>query len=379
MTFDESTGAGQILSAAPYAVVVADERGSIAYANMEAERLFGWPRPELIGQSIDVLVPSHLRDAHAERRRAYGEHPRVRPMGSVSEISGARRDGSVFPADIMLSPLIVEGQRYVLGMVRDDTARRAGERRLAQLGDDLAGKNVELEARNRELEAFAFSASHDLQEPLRKIVAFGDRLAHRLGDGMDSTATDHLARILDASKRMQNLLEDLLTWSRVSRRAAQSTRVDLDTLIAETLRDLEVALERSGGRVDVGPLGAVDGDPTQLRILFQNLLDNALKYRRKDVPPVVEVRAERPETGGLRLTFRDNGIGFDEKYRDRIFEMFERLHARRDYEGTGIGLALCRRIAEHHGGTIVASSTLGSGSTFVVALSRRWASPQESP
>lgn len=378
MTFDESSGAGQILAAAPYAVVVADERGEIAYVNVGAEQLFGWSAAELVGATIDLLVPGHLRSAHAERRREYSEKPRVRPMGAARDISGARRDGSTFPADIMLSPLVYDGRRYVLAMIRDDSERRAAERRLAQLGTDLAAKNAELEARNRELEAFAFTASHDLQEPLRKIVAFGDRLARRLGTAIDPVAADHLARVLDAAKRMQDLLEDLLMWSRVSRRVPQEVQVDLDRLVAATLRDLEVAIERSGGHVDVGALGTIDGDPTQLRILFQNLIDNALKYRRKDVPPTVEVRVERLE-GTVRVLVRDKGIGFEEKYCERIFEMFERLHARREYEGTGIGLALCRRIAEQHGGTIHASSTPGSGSTFVVELPARSGSREDAP
>jgi two-component system sensor kinase FixL len=370
VAFDESSTAGQVLAAAPYGVVVCSEHGAIVYANRQAESLFGYAPGGLAGRTIEALVPEHARSAHEGRRAAYAEDPRIRPMGAAREISGRRTDGSIFPADIMLSPLHVEGRTYVLAMVRDDTERRTAERRLAQLTTDLAEKNRELEAHARELEAFAFTASHDLQEPLRKIVAFGDRLARRLGDRLEGEAADSLARMLDAAKRMQDLIEDLLEWSRLSRRAPELETVDLDRLVADTLRDLEVAVERSGGRVDVGPLGSVNGDRGRLRTLMQNLIDNALKYRRRDLAPEVRVSADRDE-GTLRLSFRDNGIGFDPKYRERIFEIFERLHSRREYEGTGIGLALCRKIAEQHGGSISASSAPGAGSTFVVTLPTR--------
>lgn len=374
--FREGSSAAQLLEHAPYGVIVADESGRIVYANPETERLFGWPCAELEGQSVDVLVPAGARGSHAARRAEYAATPRVRPMGAMRDIVGVRRDGTTMYVDIMLSPMVIEERRVVLAIVRDDTARRENEHRVARLSRDLARKNTELEARNQELEAFAFTASHDLQEPLRKIVAFGDRLGKRAEGGLDETSRDYLRRMLDAGRRMQALIEDLLCWSRITTRAASATPVDLDALVAATLRDLEVAIERSGGHVEVGALGTVEGDPAQLRMLFQNLIGNALKYRKPDVAPVVRVRAERLPASehrdeALRIEVSDNGIGFDPKYGRKIFELFERLHGRHEYEGTGIGLALCRRIVERQGGTIAAESAVGIGSTFVVVLPLR--------
>lgn len=377
MLFSRGTVAAQILDGAPYAVVLADTRGEIIYANAEVASLFGWEPEELVGQKVEVLVPAALREAHVRYRDGYDAQPRVRPMGVNRDIEGLRRDGTTFPADIMLSPIEVQGQRVMMAMIRDDSERRQNERRLAALSTSLEKKNLELERHNRELEAFAYTASHDLQEPLRKIVAFGDRVARRLDDRLDDTSRDYLGRMLDAGRRMQTLIDDLLQWSRITTRARPTTPVDLDQLVAATLRDLELAIERSGGRVVVGPLGTIEGDAAQLRTVFQNLLDNALKYRKRDVPPTVEVRAERiapakaeqPES--LRIEVRDDGIGFDPKYVERIFQMFERLHGRNEYAGTGIGLALCRKIVERHGGTIHARSEPGAGSTFVVTIPTR--------
>ena len=233
---------------------------------------------------------------------------------------------------------------------------------------------------NAELEQFAYAAGHDLQEPLRKIQAFGDLLTSKSGDSLNEDGRNYLDRIKGAASRMQDLITGLLTFSRVTTQAQPHTRVDLRDVAQGVLSDLEVRIEQSGGRVDVGDLPVIEADELQMRQLMQNLISNALKFQKPEEPPVVKVESRFINgTNGAgnqqlskarlcELTVQDNGIGFEEKFADRVFGIFERLHGRGAYEGTGIGLATCRKIVERHGGTIEAKSAPGEGATFVVTL-----------
>ena len=241
---------------------------------------------------------------------------------------------------------------------------------------------TELERSNGELEKFAYVASHDLQEPLRKIQEFGDRLLTKCRAQLPDTGKEYVDRMLSAAGRMRRLIDDLLTFSRVTTQKRPFVRVDLDKLVCEVLSDLDERVTQAGATVRVGPLTEVDADYTQMRQVFQNLIANAIKFQQPGVPPVVEVEGEAatmppadPEAGepipAFRFTVRDNGIGFDEKYRNRIFNVFQRLHGREEYEGTGVGLAICRKIVERHGGTITAYSQEGQGAAFVVTIPLR--------
>jgi len=232
---------------------------------------------------------------------------------------------------------------------------------------------------NRELQDFANVASHDLQEPLRKVQAFGDRLARKLEGKIGEKEADYLKRMQSAASRMQILINDLLSLARVTTKARPFVPVDLDLITKETLCDLEARVDQTKGHVDVGKLPVIDADPTQMRQLMQNLIGNALKYHKPDQAPVVKVScvfvngglAEAVDNGSSRMakiTVEDNGIGFDEKYIDRVFGVFQRLHNRSEYEGTGIGLPICRKIAERHGGSITAESAPGKGASFIATL-----------
>jgi light-regulated signal transduction histidine kinase (bacteriophytochrome) len=238
---------------------------------------------------------------------------------------------------------------------------------------------VELRRSNTELEQFAYVASHDLQEPLRKVQAFGDRLKGTCAKALGTEGRDYLDRMQTAAKRMQVLIEDLLVFSRVTTKASPFQPVDLGRIVREVLSDLEVRMQQSGGQVEVQALPTVDADPIQMRQLFQNLIGNALKFHQEDQKPKVRIRCQLPgpktdgsveeQNDGLcRIEVEDNGIGFDEKHLDRIFVPFQRLHGRSTYEGTGIGLAICRKIVDRHSGQITAHSTPGKGSMFVVTL-----------
>jgi signal transduction histidine kinase len=258
-----------------------------------------------------------------------------------------------------------------------DRLRRAQES-LVERTREVERVNRELARSNRELEDFASVASHDLQEPLRKITAFGDRLAG-YAEALDEKGSDYLARMRAAAARMQTLIEDLLAYSRVTTRARPFAPVDLSAVVREVLGDLELRIEKSAADVEVGELPTVHADPLQMRQLFQNLLANALKFQRPGEAPAIRLSAEVFDGGGqgsdggpapalCRLTVEDNGIGFDEKYLDRLFKPFQRLHGQSAYEGTGIGLAICSKIAARHGGSITAASRPGQGARFVVTL-----------
>ena len=246
-------------------------------------------------------------------------------------------------------------------------------RQLAGAVDDLHGSSLRLEQSNRELQDFASVASHDLQEPLRKVLAFGDRLQAGCGDALDLKNRDYLDRMMKATTRMQSLIQDLLKFARVTSQAHECLEVDLAEVTREVLSDLEVRISESRAVVEVGDLPVIAGDAVQMRQLLQNLIGNALKFHQLGRPPVVRVFGEPAPAGRsvdsmFRLVVEDQGIGFDEKYLDRIFTVFQRLHGRTEYEGTGIGLAICRKIAQCHGGDITANSTPGQGASFAVTL-----------
>ena len=247
--------------------------------------------------------------------------------------------------------------------------------RLQQEIDVRKRTEQELGRSNRELEQFAYIASHDLQEPLRKVQAFGDILVHSYRDALGEEGRDYLQRMESACKRMRVLIEDLLTYSRVTRTAKPFVEVDLAKVVHEVVADLETRIRQSGGQVVVGDLPRIDGEPVQMHQLLQNLIGNALKFHAANVNPLVTVLGrvfwDAANVQQVEIIVRDNGIGFDEKYLDRIFAPFQRLHGRGDYEGTGIGLAICRKIAERHSGTITARSTPGQGTTFIVILPLR--------
>jgi light-regulated signal transduction histidine kinase (bacteriophytochrome) len=247
----------------------------------------------------------------------------------------------------------------------------------------MAAANAKLERRNRALRDFAYIASHDLQEPLRKIRAFSNLVLEDYAEALDETGADYLDRMQDAAERMSQLINDLLVYSRITTQAQPFETVDLTTVAENVRSDLDLQIADVDGTVEIGDLPTVEADPTQIRQLLQNLIGNGLKFHRPDVPPHVQVEAvvepaseELKQSGRLaascvemcRLTVSDNGIGFEESHADRIFSPFKRLHGRDEYEGTGMGLAICRRIAERHGGDITADSAPGNGTTFTVLL-----------
>jgi PAS domain S-box-containing protein len=356
-------------SVTDYAIYILDPSGNVVSWNKGAERLKGYTSQEILGRNVSLFfLPEDVADGKpaAELARAASEGR------TEQEAWRLRKDGSRFWADVIVTALR-DGDGSLRGfakVTRDFSARKAAE-------DKVRAYAKMLERSNRELESFASVASHDLQEPLRKIRAFGDRLATRYGEALGAEGRDFLERMRSAAARMQDLIENLLTFSRVTTKAMPFTQVDLGQVAREVRSDLESRVDQTHGRIEVGDLPVVEADSMQMRQLFQNLLGNALKFHRQGVPPVVTVSGRtlprgRGAGGGgderLEVCVLDNGVGFEQVYAERIFGLFQRLHGRSEFEGTGIGLAICRKIVERHGGAIVGSGTPGEGAKFTVTL-----------
>jgi PAS domain S-box-containing protein len=349
--------AREILDTMADALFVLDAGGCIRVVNHAVHELLGYRASDLIGRSIDKLEQTDGDVTISRTLRELARRGPIRDQERVLRHSDGR------PIDVSVSISFVgeaEAQEGAVVIARDIRARKRAE-------EELRNAMTRLEQSNRELEDFAYVASHDLQEPLRKIQAFGDLLESKYAGALPDQGRDYIARMQSAAGRMQVLINDLLSFSRVTTKAQPFVRVDLREIATEVAKDLEARVQETGGRIDIGPLPSIDADPLQMRQLLQNLAGNALKFRREGVPPVVAIRAE-VQDGRCRLSVSDNGIGFDPKYADRIFTMFERLHARAKYEGTGIGLAICRKIAERHNGSIAAHGRPGEGAEFVVTL-----------
>jgi PAS domain S-box-containing protein len=343
-----------ILNSAGEGILGFDVEGKTTFVNPAVEKITGWSMEELAGKTEAEIFGDEKLAGDAASNRSAGEKV------------FRRRDGSVFPGEYVRTAIHEDGR--VVGSVlvfKDITERKAADETLTQ-------KAAELARSNSELEQFAFVASHDLQEPLRKIQAFGDRLRGKCEGVVPPESLEYLERMQSASARMRRLIDDLLTFSRVIRNSEPFQLVDLTTLTKEVLSDLEVRIERTGAKVEVSELPMIDADPMQMRQLFQNLIGNALKFQPPGNTPIVKITGRTITTPAGRscaeISIQDNGIGFDEKYVDRMFAVFQRLHGRTEYEGTGVGLAVCRRITDRHGGTITARSKPGEGATFTVTL-----------
>jgi PAS domain S-box-containing protein len=349
--------AREILDTMADALFVIDSDARIRVINDAVRKLFGYTDPEILGKTIDTL--EHI-DHEESISRTLRDMLRRAPIRDEERVF---RNKNGEPIDVSISVSSLHEKEIEGGAVL--IARDIRERMRAT--EELHAFTVRLQQSNRELEDFAYVASHDLQEPLRKIQAFGDRLRERYADALTAEGADYLKRMQNAAARMQALINDLLVFSRITTKAQPFVPVDLNAVVQEVVHDLELRIHQLDADVTIEALPVLDADPSQMHQLIQNLISNGLKFHRPDTPPRVKISGKVIHAFA-EIVVSDEGIGFDERYAERIFTMFERLHGRGTYEGTGIGLAICRKIAQRHGGDIQARSVPGEGSSFIVTL-----------
>jgi PAS domain S-box-containing protein len=346
--------------ASPSGMIVVDDKGVITLANTQMETMFGYGDDELIGQPVEMLVPDRYREQHPGSLASFMHDPSARAMGAGRDLRGRRKDGSEFPVEIGLSPVHTEAGVIVLATVLDISERH-------KAAAALLAKTQELERSNAELEQFAYVASHDLREPLRMVASYTELLAERYGSKLDERADKYIGYITDGARRMQRLVSDLLALSRVGTQGKPLQPVDSGDVLKNVLRAMTPSIRETSAQIAPGAMPVIAADEVQLGQLFQNLIGNAIKFRAPDRPPSIRIDAARAN-GAWVFSVHDNGIGIESQYSERIFQMFQRLHGRDEYEGNGIGLAIAKKIVERHGGTIWLSSTVGEGTVFYFSL-----------
>ncbi len=342
------------------AIISADASGNITYFNPAAERAFGYTAGEVAGKSLTVLMPERFHELHRRGLDRYLSTGVAHVIGRTVELAGRKQDGTEFPIELSLASWRREHETAFTAVIRDITARK-------QADDDLKRYAAQLEAANAELDAFAYSVSHDLRAPLRSIDGFSLALLEDSGDSLDATGRDHLRRVRAAAQRMALLIDDLLGLSRVTRATLQREPVDLSAMAGAVAAELE---HREPGRCvefAIAPGLAAEGDPRLLRVVLENLIRNAWKYTGRNARARIEFAAT--EADGSRAYYvRDDGAGFDMTYADKLFGAFQRLHSSDEFEGTGIGLATVQRIVHRHGGRVWAEGAVGRGATFYFTL-----------
>jgi PAS domain S-box-containing protein len=357
-----------ILDSAADGICIVIPGGIIRNVNPATEKLFGIEHDDVVGRNIEMLLPDLFEGKTGDRQEILAELAGKRPTGPIEEVHyGVRGDGTRFPVSLAVSRFEVQEYPRVTCIIRDISERIEAQTLQREQARMLKEQNRALEQLVTELNEFNYVASHDLNEPLRTMSTYCGLLKADVESGRQDRALEDAQVILDASLRMQRLIKDLLEYSQSGHSALKPCTVSLENLVKRVCKDLKARIDETGGKVEFHDLPDVSGDELQLGRVLQNLVANGLKFKRPDVSPVVQISAER-NNGLIRLSVEDNGIGIEPEYAEQVFKPFKRLHGAGRYEGTGIGLAVCRKIVERHGGKIFLDAPKDEGSRFVVEL-----------
>lgn len=349
-----------LTESSPDAIILADKKGKIVFANKGTENLFGYSKEELIGNSLTILMPERYRKPHQDGINRYISTKQARVIGKTVALEGLKKDNTEFPMELSVGTWEGNKEIFFSGIIRDVTERKRTETELLQ-------KNKELEQSNQELERFAFVASHDMKEPLRMVSNYTQLLSKRYTHVLDEEGREYIKYAVEGVHRIQKLINDLLTYARVGQMELDFKDTDINIILHDALTNLENAIKESKAEIIYENMPIVSGIAPQLIQLFQNLISNAIKFIPQNTRPAIKINAKKEKDLWL-FSVVDNGIGIEPQYAEKIFVLFQRLHAWNMYPGTGIGLAICKKIVELHGGAIWFDSVPGEGTTFYFTL-----------